>query len=288
MARTHTTLSAPLQTPLPREFRIFRAGKNETTKGTFVFDAEAARSVLAAYAREGVDMMIDLNHESLQGAARPDSGDARGWAKLELRPDGSLWAVNVRWTPDGERRLQDRTQRYISPAFEYDKDTGRITRVLNAALVAMPATHGAAPLVAASRYGAKTSRVVSARLARATFERVRRAAASRRMTTGHFVRLAIEALAQGKADPSRIVADLAVALGLARDAAPLDVLAAFKSLVDALDAPPDGADAAGGTGESADAPAAPLSRAALAACKAKGITPAELIARKAAVARRRA
>jgi phage I-like protein len=137
---------------LPTEFMIFAPGEIETTKGTDIFDAEAARSVLAHYAAEGVDLPVDLEHDSLLGAGmRADEKDARGWFKLELRSDGSLWAVDVKWTPDGERRLREKTQRYISPAFTRDTETGRITRLLNVAIVSMPATHDAAPLVAASR-----------------------------------------------------------------------------------------------------------------------------------------
>jgi hypothetical protein len=64
--------------------------------------------------------------------------------------NGELWAVDVTWTPDGERRLREKTQRYISPLFRRDKKTGRILRLLNVALVSMPATNDAQPLVAAS------------------------------------------------------------------------------------------------------------------------------------------
>lgn len=134
----------------PTEFRIFKAGVNETSKGSVLFDAKAAADVMACYQREGVELMVDLNHESLEAAARPDSPDARAWFKLELR-GGELWAVDVRWTPDGERRLREKTQRYISPAFNMNKKTGRVASVLNVALVAMPATFHAVPLVAASK-----------------------------------------------------------------------------------------------------------------------------------------
>jgi hypothetical protein len=135
---------------LPTEFRIFAAGANETQKGTTIFDAEAAEAVMAAYQKHGVDLMIDLEHESLdETATRADSRDARGWFKLEVR-NGELWAVDVRWTPDGEARLREKRQRYVSPAFIEDQATSRAVRLVNVAICAMPATHNAAPLVAAS------------------------------------------------------------------------------------------------------------------------------------------
>jgi phage I-like protein len=135
----------------PTEFRIFKRGVNETTKGPVVFDDAAAASVMAAYTAQGVDLMIDLAHQSLDDSAeaREDAGDARGWFRLALR-NGELWAVDVKWTPDGERRLRERTQRYVSPCVYTDKDD-RAVEIVNVALCAMPATIGARPLVAASK-----------------------------------------------------------------------------------------------------------------------------------------
>lgn len=134
----------------PTEFRIFQAGKNSTLKGEFIFDAQAAAEVMAAYAAHGNDVMIDLEHLSLESpeASRNFDPDARGWCRLELR-SGELWAVAVTWTPDGQERLRDKRQRYISPAFGYD-EARRITSVLNIAITAMPATDKLQPLVAAN------------------------------------------------------------------------------------------------------------------------------------------
>ncbi len=147
------TLDVGVEGELPTAFRLFRAGPNETTKGTFLFDDEAARAVLAAFDRDGVDLPIDLAHDSLSEAARAardDADDARGWFRLDVR-DGELWAVGVTWTEDGVRRLRARTQRYISPAFATAKADGgaeRVVKVVNCALVSMPATLDAVPLVA--------------------------------------------------------------------------------------------------------------------------------------------
>lgn len=138
---------------LPAAFRLFKAGANETTKGTFLFDEEAARSVMEAATGHGVDLMLDLEHLSLDQESNAYDPDARAWFRLEVR-DGELWAVDVRWTDDGARRLKERTQRYISPAFAVDED-GRVIEIVNVALVAMPATHGTAPLVAAANRRAR-------------------------------------------------------------------------------------------------------------------------------------
>jgi len=136
----------------PKEFRIFAAGLNTTTKGNGLFDEQAAREVIASFERHGVDMMIDLEHLSLDDEGPNFDPDARGWCRLEVR-NGELWATNVTWTPDGEARLRDKKQRYISPVFAFDKASRRITDVLNIAITALPATDHLQPLVAASLNG---------------------------------------------------------------------------------------------------------------------------------------
>ena len=135
------------------EFRIFKEGANDTTKGVFLFDDAAARAVFSAYMKHNVDVMIDLEHLSLEPAAPNFNPDALGWCKLELR-GGELWAVDVKWTSEGARRLAAKTQRYISPAFEVDAESGRVMRLLNIALTAMPATDEATALVAANERAA--------------------------------------------------------------------------------------------------------------------------------------
>jgi hypothetical protein len=149
--RRHTkTLTIALGDELPSAFRIFRAGQNDSTKGSVLFDEQAAKQVLATFEAQGVDLMIDLNHSSLEPESRAYDPDARGWAKLVVK-DGELWAVDVKWTPDGALRLREKRQRYVSPAFFVDDD-GRVVEMINVALVAMPATHNAQPLVAAQRF----------------------------------------------------------------------------------------------------------------------------------------
>jgi phage I-like protein len=137
---------------LPNRFRLFVSGWNETENGNFLFDEAAAAAVMAAYRSWGVDLAIDLEHQMLSPGIAPDptAKDARGWCQLELAADGSLWAINVRWTPDGAARLAEKRQRYISPAFEIEPETKRVTKIVNVAITAIPATHNTPALVAAS------------------------------------------------------------------------------------------------------------------------------------------
>jgi phage I-like protein len=136
----------------PREFRIFRAGRNETRKGVFTFDAEAAKSVQSRSEVWGVEHAIDYNHAMIANAAAtpaPDeAGKAAGWFRLALR-DGELWAVDVRWTPAAARAISAGEWRYISPYFSHTKE-GRVIELLNVAITNLPATNKLDPLVALS------------------------------------------------------------------------------------------------------------------------------------------
>lgn len=144
---------------LPAEFVLFKAGSNDSTKGPAVWDAKAAELVMARAAeRAGVRYPIDLEHRSLDDTARSltkDATDAMGYFDLAVR-GGDLWAVNVQWNEEGAERLRSKRQVYFSPAFYTDEDE-RVIEVINVALTSMPATHGLAPLVAASRQARSTS-----------------------------------------------------------------------------------------------------------------------------------
>jgi len=133
---------------LPTEVRLFKFGENPTEKGKFIFDAESARQVIEAYKAHGVRKMFDLEHLSLDPDCPNFDPDPRAWSDLEAREDG-LYSVAVDWLPDGARRLREKLQPYVSPAFEVDDDN-RITKIINIAMTSLPATHGTEPLVAVS------------------------------------------------------------------------------------------------------------------------------------------
>lgn len=145
---------------LPTEIRLFARGVNQTEKGPFLFDEEAARRVMAHYLARGVDVMFDLDHRSTDPDAPNYDGDARGWGKLEVR-NGELWATGVTWTADGAARLTEKRQRYVSPYLGWEElpdGQRRIVEIVNVAICANPATHDAPALVAASKTARRGAR----------------------------------------------------------------------------------------------------------------------------------
>lgn len=143
---------------LPTEFQLFWPGENTSTKGSVWFDEVSALRVMADADTYRNEYPIDLEHRMVSPRivdANNTDTDAMAWHRIEVREGPSLWAVRVSWTPEGERRLRARSQRYTSPAFyvETDPETGRdrVVKYTNCALCARPATNDIPPLVATVR-----------------------------------------------------------------------------------------------------------------------------------------
>lgn len=218
---------------LPTEFRIFKRGWNETEKGNFLFDDQAAKMVMDHYRRHGVQRMLDLEHLSLDAEAKNYDPDARGWFKLELR-DGELWAVDLSLTPDGERRLEEKTQRYISPFFGYGKKSRRISCLYNVAMCAIPASHDMPALVAASARSGLDLGTLTIEVE--NMDALKKILAA--LGLGEDASLedaieAIKALQDGGGDAGgELLTKICKALGLADDASEDDAMSALKKLTD--------------------------------------------------------
>lgn len=141
---------------IARDVRLLHAGINRTAQGEVLFDSQAARKVIVNAAKGGVDIMIDLEHLSLEQDSLQYNPDALGWGELRVKKGPELWLTNIKWTSEGLRRLQSKKQRYLSPVIMVDSD-GRAESIFNVALTALPATFYASPLIAASRLGGKST-----------------------------------------------------------------------------------------------------------------------------------
>lgn len=126
---------------LPDSFRLFAYGTNRAYKlgegdKEIPFNQNDAQKLVAAFMDAGVDLLIDYEHQSLDGHTGPKA--AAGWIKaLEMRDDG-LYATQVEWTPHAMEMLKAKEYRYFSPAVEYD-ESGEMCRMLPAALTNLPA-----------------------------------------------------------------------------------------------------------------------------------------------------
>ncbi|MDZ7703637.1 MAG: phage protease [Trueperaceae bacterium] len=122
----------------PREFRLFKYGTIDSTKGSFLFDALSAEMIMQQDASYGNLRSADYEHQALaQPVVR---APAAAWYRLALKEDG-LYAVDIEWTPRAFEYLVAKEYRYFSPAFFYEKDTGRIVDYFNFGLTNTPSMH---------------------------------------------------------------------------------------------------------------------------------------------------
>ena len=139
------------------EVQLFPAGEFRANDGRpkdaphWFIDAELAAAIIADFEARQNDTVIDYEHQTMLIVENGQPAPAAGWfSKLEWRSDG-LYAVDVRWTERATTLIEGEEYKYISPVFTYDKKTGAIKSLLNAALTNNPALDGM-EAVAASQY----------------------------------------------------------------------------------------------------------------------------------------
>lgn len=105
-------------------------------------DRAHAAAVIATTKRQqgGTDLAFDYDHAMVPGVAAAGEQVASGWFSADdlVADETGLWATNVRWTDAASAKLDAKEYRYASPYFGFEKGTGRITRIINAALVNRP------------------------------------------------------------------------------------------------------------------------------------------------------
>ena len=135
----------PEMAALPEWIRLLPLGQVELSDSREPFEVDGASlaAMVAAFRSRGVDLVIDYEHQSLQGERAP----AAGWIKdLEARPDG-LWA-RVEWTRQAREYLLSKEYRYFSPVLRLDPVTRRPTALMHLGLTNVPAIKRLPPLVA--------------------------------------------------------------------------------------------------------------------------------------------
>lgn len=130
------------------EVQLFPAGEFRAADGRpkdaphWRIDAELATAIIADFESRQNLTVIDYEHQTMLTAENGKPAPAAGWfSKLEWRDTG-LYAVAVQWTDRASQMIADGEYRYISPVFTYDRKTGSIHRLINAALTNNPALDG--------------------------------------------------------------------------------------------------------------------------------------------------
>jgi hypothetical protein len=146
-----------------RELVLVPDGDTPMADGsTLSLDADSAADVIAEANRRGIDIVIDLNHETYLRALKGEGGSAPavGWVKyksIKYQPGKGL-VGSVEWNDDGAHEVHGRRHRYASPTVVLNKKTQRPKRLHSVAITNTPLTLNARELKAASDFflGAQT------------------------------------------------------------------------------------------------------------------------------------
>jgi hypothetical protein len=137
--------------PPPKRIRLFKWGWNDTTKGRLKLDQQGADALMAAFRKRGVSQTFDLWHSTFDPNLRPEDKKTYGNYLLsvegsEASGEGGVFATECQFSPDIAKEISDGKWPYVSPVPLHTKD-GRIVDIKNTALVGLPATHNAQPLL---------------------------------------------------------------------------------------------------------------------------------------------
>lgn len=122
------------------EIQLLPFGKVESKNGVFTVDAASIEAVVAAFAREQNDLVVDYEHQTLKGVTAP----AAGWIKeLIDKGERGLWA-KVEWTAQAAQYIKNKEYRYLSPVVLLK--SRKVVALHSAALTNTPAIDGMQPL----------------------------------------------------------------------------------------------------------------------------------------------
>ncbi|PTR02194.1 Mu-like prophage I protein [Nitrosomonas nitrosa] len=154
---SHGIAACAISVTAANEIQLFPAGKFRALDGRphdvphWFIDAALAAQIIAEFEARANRTVVDYEHQTLLTAQNGQPAPAAGWfGKLEWRESG-LYAIDVEWTERATQMIEGGEYRYISPVFAYDKKTGKVKRLLHAALTNNPVLDGM-DAVAASQY----------------------------------------------------------------------------------------------------------------------------------------
>lgn len=107
-------------------------------------NAEIAAKLIADIAALANPIVIDYEHQTLLSAENGQKAPAAGWFAaegMEWREGQGLFA-KVEWTEIAKLHIDAKEYKFISPVILYDKKTGAVKKILNAALTNNAAIDG--------------------------------------------------------------------------------------------------------------------------------------------------
>jgi len=123
----------------PDWIELLPAGVFNGRDGRGPFRVEDAPAVIAATRALAMaaGLPIDYDHATDFGAPAGRPAPAAGWIVAFAVRAGAVWG-RVEWTARAAQAIAAREYRYVSPVFQFDPASGRVTRLLRAGLTNNP------------------------------------------------------------------------------------------------------------------------------------------------------
>jgi phage I-like protein len=100
----------------PEWLHLLPSGEFKGVDGRGPYAAPDMDALIALFEKEGVKLAVDENHSTDLAGKQGHSSPARGWiVELQKRDDGLYGRVE--WTPEGERMVSSREYGFLSPVF---------------------------------------------------------------------------------------------------------------------------------------------------------------------------
>lgn len=132
----------------PETILLLKYGNNiytkEGHKGEFSFTDNDADSIIADFATRGKDLVIDYEHQTLNGSCAP----AAGWISSLSKTAEGLVAKVKYWTDQASKYLQNGEYRYFSPVLYFSRSGKSVSAIHSVAITNHPALHNIPALVA--------------------------------------------------------------------------------------------------------------------------------------------
>ncbi len=147
------------RTSPPTRLLLLRHGDLKWANLDAELTEESAREIVAAFDKQGCDLVIDWEHAAKQIEDDPDAAThkakpapAAGWIKgLEYVAGEGIYADPIEWTDKAHAAIMAKEYKYTSPVILGDEKAGKVTphRLHSVALVNRPRTQEQAELLAA-------------------------------------------------------------------------------------------------------------------------------------------
>jgi len=130
------------------EIQLLPAGEFHSVDGRpkdapcWLMTADIAARLIADITALANPLVVDYEHQTLLAADNGQPAPAAGWFKSLRWEEGVGLFARVEWTERATAHIEAGEYRFISPVITYDKATGAIKKLINAALTNNPAIDG--------------------------------------------------------------------------------------------------------------------------------------------------